>query len=340
MEEQEITPQPTVPRLTQWAGQRKKFFFKFRWTLLAWLAADMIWGLHGGRTVIAHQTLVLGSVFGLMALSQVGLWYLPDASFEGLAFFYVIFLFDLNVVLAVLWAQGLIESGMVIALFFGVLVGALAKDVGVSALVSVAIGAVFLAYQFKFPGGLFNLDRTENLMLVPVLFITSVHSGLLAQEAVQALQQRKAVEAHLDEMTGKLNLSFDELAKAASRTYSIFDALPFGIVLVDPDEHVQFYNSAAESHCGAPRAQVLNARIQRLGSLGFLKPALDRCLETGHSETHLMKAEGGNRTPVNVVTLQVKGSGGQVLGAMAVLVPSDWQAPKPHGVPPPPEAEG
>ena len=249
------------------AQGRKSKFVHFRWLLFIWLGA--VAAIHAGtKTELGAPIYVL---FGAFVLSQAFLWALPLRYYEGLNVLNAIFLLDMNFVLLGFAISHQLQSELMLTLFLGTFMAALTKTLGQAVATTLVVISVYLSIKLRTPEG-FNFNQPEQLLQLPFLFISCVHSSLLAQEASGELSARRTLEGDKHRLSRHMNSTFAEIAHYCKDMSALVDALPFGAIMLDAEGKVRVCNDIAEEVLGMDAGSILDGRLEAHPRLALLKP--------------------------------------------------------------------
>ncbi len=302
---------------------RKRTFFLFRWLLFIWLGADLVYHL---QTHTVDQAWGEGLLLAL-SLSQAVLWFLPAKAFEGMRLVNALFLLDLNLILLGLWSLGLMRADLVMVLFLGIFMGALAERLSLSFSIALVLSLVYLGLRAQ-AGTAFNFGDGSDLLLLPFLFISCMHSGLLANETRAEILSRKMLVASKHLLSDQLKASFVEMAEIAQDMMALFDALPTAAIMIDRKGVVRICNHMAEYCFGIRRENILRRPLVGQASFSKLVQPLWKCMVKPSDDPSLVDmppAEGSQAWQMKLNTFQVRNSDGSMLGVLALLSPLSFE---------------
>ena len=251
--------------------KRRSLLMNFRWLLFLRLAATQ--AVYNSVADSAGYLTLLP--LGLTLASQLALWRLPLAKMEGPRAYYAVFIFDLMVILLNLQMAGRLRQDLVITFFLAIFCSAMVRRVGASFGAALVLGAAYLAVQNRAGGGLAALDGGQ-LLDLPFIFIASIHSGLVAQEAQTEAEARHRLLADNGALTRKLRNNFFESYRFNQDIKALLDTLPFAMVMLDRTQGIRFFNAGAELVFGVRRKNVLGSLIGQNPELACLVDALQR----------------------------------------------------------------
>lgn len=309
-----MTPDDLVRRIKA----RRFNFVNFRWLLFIWLGAVIWYRTQHDIPVDLKNSLLLGAVL----LSQAVLLIMPLKYFEGLRFFYAIFLLDLNFILLSFWFTDQMQMDLVMTLFLGIFVAALAKDVVTSVLAFVVISIFYVTLKARTPDG-FDFSQTGSLLKLPFLFIASIHSGLVAHEAADELEVKNLLHSERQILAGKIKGTFVETVKFTHDIKLMFDALPFALVMIDLEGKVTVFNHMAEFTFGLPRVNVLGTRLHEHPVLAEFESgaSLDKSGKMVEFQLIDIPSAEGQPWQMNMSTYPVRGEKDSALGTLVLLTP-------------------
>jgi PAS domain-containing protein len=250
---------------------RKTKFVNFRWLLFIWLGAVAALKVGTPADLSASAYLLLG----LFLASQMALNTLPSRYFDGMKILNAIFLLDMNFVLAGFWAFNMLQGELLIMLFLGTFMAALSKNLLQSVATTAVIIGVYLGFKMRTPEG-FDFSQPGQLLQLPFLFITSMHSTLLAQEAASDVSARQVLQADKSRLSRHMNDTFSEIAHYCKDMSALVDALPFGAIMLDADAKMRVCNDIAEEVLGIDSANLLAGTLDGHARLKLLKPYLEK----------------------------------------------------------------
>ena len=305
------------PTIAQHLTARRRLFFNFRWLLFVWLGAVAAWRSLNDLP----QEPALYAVMGALLASQAGLRLIPAVRFEGMRIFYAILLLDLLFTLLGVWSAGQLSEDLVTALFLGTFIAALSQKVGIAALGSLVLSAIYLTLKSRSAEGL-DLGQTEQLLALPFLLITSLHSGLVAQEASRETQALRDLSKDRNALAAQLNGTFADVARYSREISLLLDAMPFGMIMLDQHGKVRFFNEMAEFVFGLRREQVARQPLASSAELGSLVALLNADPGVENLDFQLLEitnAEGP--LSVSVSTTPVQGMENGASGTLVMLFP-------------------
>jgi hypothetical protein len=251
--------------------KRRSLLMNFRWLLFLWLAATQ--AVYNSLADSAGYLTLLPLVLTLA--SQLVLWRLPLAKMEGPRAYYAVFIFDLMVILLNLQMAGRLRQDLVITFFMAIFCSAMLRRVGASFGAALVLGAAYLALENRAGGGLAAWDNGQ-LLDLPFIFIASIHSGLVAQEAQTEAEARHRLLADNGVLTRKLRNNFFESYRFNQDIKALLDTLPFAMVMLDRTQGIRFFNAGAELVFGICRKNVLGSVVSQNPELACLAEALQR----------------------------------------------------------------
>jgi len=309
-----------VAQLETATAARKSRFFHFRWLLFIWLGA--VAALHAGTKSDLGAPVYL--LFAAFLLSQGLLWALPLRHFEGLKVPNAIFLLDLNFVLLGVGISNQLHSELLMTLFLGIFMAALSKSMLQSLATTLVIISVYLSFKLRTPDG-FHFNQPEQLLQLPFLFISCVHSSLLAQEASSELDARRVLSADKSRLSRQMNSSFAEIAHYCKDMSALVDALPFGAIMIDGGAKLRICNDIAEEVLGLDSGAVLGESLDGHPRLALLKPFLEKAVNEPLSDFMRVEfpEENGGSWNLNLGVYPVQ-EGGESRGLLLVLIPEGY----------------
>jgi len=297
--------------------KRRQLFLHFRWLLFLWQGATFT--VH--HDALSENSALATGLISLMALSQLGLWKAPLKYFEGLKFFYAVFLFDMLVIMLNLLAQGQMQRDLVITLFLGTFISALTKDVKASALASLILATVFVGMKLGTPDD-FHPEQAGQLLSLPFLLIASVHSGLLAQEAQIENDTMQLLAKDRGRLVQNLTHAFTEAARQNHGIAALFDSLPFGMLMLDKDGRVEFFNSMCEFMFGLRSKNVRGYALDELPALKCLQEPLLQTADKLDINFHFIAIPGEGSSPIHATlsAYNIEDGGQGSLGTLVLLM--------------------
>jgi hypothetical protein len=300
---------------------RRTNFVLFRWLLFIWLGALEAYKAGHGIPMDLKSELLLAGIL----LSQVLLAKIPLKYFEGLKVFYAIFLFDLNVILLGFWFTGQMQTDLVMALFLGIFAAALAKELKYSILAALVVAVFYVTLKSRTPEG-FDFSQPEQLLRLPFLFIASIHSGLVAQEATAEAMVMRLLHSERQNLAGQLKSTFVEVAKFSHDVGALLDSLPFGMIMLDPQGQLTVFNDMAEFSFGLLRANVLGTTLKRHAALAALEPKIVKSMSNPEDDCQIIDIPFSEGQPwqMNMSTYPIVDGHDASLGTLIVLTPLSY----------------
>lgn len=301
-------------------AERRKLFFNFRWLLFVWLGAVAAWRSLEGLPLEP----ALFAVLGAMLATQAGLRLMPAAKFEGMAVFNAVFLLDLLFTLLGVWSADQLNADLVTALFLGTFIAAVGARTGVAALGALILGAVYVMLRTRTAEG-FDFSQPEQLLALPFLFITSLHSGLLAGEATRDSLALKMLSQDSHALAMQLKGTFADVARYSRQISQLLDSLPFGVIMLGNEGQIRFFNEMSEFAFGVRREYVAR---QILSDCLELAP-LNALLVGGRVETPtgfqiLDIHNSSDALSMSVSTYPVMNGEGEQEGSLVMLFPLSY----------------
>jgi hypothetical protein len=300
---------------------RRTNFVLFRWLLFIWLGALEAYKAGHGIPLDMKSEMLMGVIL----LSQIVLAKLPLKYFEGLKVFYAIFLLDLNFILLGFWFTGQMQTDLVMALFLGMFVSALAKELKYSILAALVVAVFYMTLKSRTPEG-FDFSQPEQLLRLPFLFIASIHSGLVAQEATAEATVMRLLHSERQNLAGQLKSTFVEVAKFSHDVGALLDSLPFGMIMLDPQGKLTVFNDMAEFTFGLLRANVVGSTLKRHAALAALEPKIVKSMSNPEDDCQIIDIPFSEGQPwqMNMSTYPILDEAEASLGTLIVLTPLSY----------------
>jgi hypothetical protein len=298
--------------------KRRSLLMNFRWLLFLWLAATQ--AVYNSLADSAGYLTLLP--LGLTLASQLALWRLPLAKMEGPRAYYAVFIFDLMVILLNLQMAGRLRQDLVITFFLAIFCSAMIRRVGASFAAALVLGAGYLALQNRSNGGLAAWDGGQ-LLDLPFIFIASIHSGLVAQEAQTEAEARHRLLADNGLLTRKLRNNFFESYRFNQDIKALLDTLPFPMVMLDRTQGIRFFNAGAELVFGIRRKNVLGSVVGQNPELACLVEAMQRQEASPDGGFQWVDARPEAGDPMRMILGQyfVAPEDGAPVGTLCILMP-------------------
>lgn len=323
------------PKFETVLNDRKSRFVNFRWLLAFWLAALTYLSIQGHLNATAPAY----AIVCFFVVSQFTLQALPTKYFDGIGILNAIFLLDVNFIIAGFWATNQLQPEMMVALFVGIFMAALSRSMAQSFATTAVILGIYIAFKLEQPGGI-DFSQPEQLLQLPFLFIASLHSTMLAQEADNDLNARQVLQADKSRLSRHMNNTLSEIAHYCKDMSALVDALPFGAIMLDNEKRIRVCNDIAEEVLGIDSAPLLGATLDVDPSLMRLMPYLDKVdkeplLDFVSAE---LPCDDGGSWSLNLGLYPVR-EGEIERGLLLVLIPTGYAEiiqkamPKPHMLP-------
>ena len=326
-----MSSKPKIDAMAEALKSRKAKFVHFRWLLFMWLGA--VAALHSGT-----RTELGGGVYGLFLLfvvSQAVLWALPPRFYDGMKVLNAIFLLDLNFVLLGFWVSNQLQPELMITLFLGTFMAALSKSLAQSLATTGVILSVYVGFKLRTPEG-FDFSKPDQLLQLPFLFISAVHSSLLASEAASELSARQILTRDKSRISTHMNSTLTEIARHCKDMSALVDALPFGAIMLDSDARMRVCNDIAEEVLGIDSASLLDGPLDNHPRLALLRPYLEKALSDPLSDFLSVEfpGEDGGTWTMNLGVYPVR-EGEANRGLLLVLIPQGYGAALQQALPKP-----
>ena len=192
--------------------QRRSIFFLLRGVLAVTVMA----------LIIFHHALAAPALWFLgisFLVSNLATPFLPLSWFKTPAVSYGIFFFDMGYLTLLLYSVSGRESETLLLYYLTVFMATVGKDVRKSVAIGVVVGALYVWLRLNHPHNLFH--DPEELVRIPLFFVTAVSCGYLAQELhlqtqrVRSLRQiKKGLEVEISQVGDDLEDSEQLLAAA------------------------------------------------------------------------------------------------------------------------------
>ncbi|HXB97802.1 MAG TPA: hypothetical protein VNZ54_07085 [bacterium] len=262
-------------------------FLRLRWFLGLWIGVTL--GLfYGGRGWLDYSSVALVALF---LVSQLVLWKLPATWFRGLQLHTAVFLLDLFFSIATLLLTDLASPALLATLFLSIFICALVKRLSLGALVGLVATGVYVAFKTQGPDG-FSLHDPRQLLDVPFIFLSSLHTAIIVSEATFRQDVAEALDADNQTLSKKLGNAASELKARVRFINSAFDAVPAPALVVDGDGMLRSFNTRAEELFSARRMTVLDKPLKDIGFLEPLRLILRNAGGDGSASGWLFTAKG------------------------------------------------
>jgi hypothetical protein len=302
---------------------RKSHFLQFRWLLVIWAMAVLASGARDGGIGQTQAWILIG----ILAASQVLLWSLPFRFFEGMWLTNGLFLFDLNLIILCLHALGKLQSELMVALFLGIFISAMAQKVSLAMLIAAMVSAVYLGLEARTATGFDFSACNDCLVNLPFLLISSMHAGLLAQEAKAEALASKILKADKHLLASHMQVAFLESAEYALNMTLLLDNFNFALVMVDMKGTVKAFNTMAEYSFGLERIKALNSPLENVPALADLTAVFQKCLAESVEDDAVLKMPQNEGVPwfMNLRSLPLRNNDGQTVGVILMLTPTSFK---------------
>lgn len=257
--------------------------------------------------------------FFILLLSNVIFILLPVTFFEGTKINYIVFILDIIFIsLAAYWLAYL-DFQFFILLFLTVFMCAL----GQSVILSLVIGFVvdFIYVYLKMNSGINVFSEQDILLNLPFIFIVAFYGSYLAEKAQEDLLEKEKLEAVNKTLSQKVHDIDVEKETIINFVNNIYNSFREGIIIIDNDGLIQFFNSRCETIFNFHSSKVINMHYTDIEVFGDLQkvlyeihnkklPAFDKMIE--------IQAAGVKKN-ILVNTTNIKDKNGNVYGSLCVI---------------------
>ncbi len=205
----------------------------------------------------------------VLAASFIPFFRFSDESWERVRLQYIVFAFDLALILSALFLCDRLETELLLSLFLTLFISALSRSLRNSALVAVAIIVLYL-YRIYWVKPDFSPWDPFVFLSCTLLLVVALHSGFLAFRTVEE-------ESKLVELAKRMNL-LDQQVKDnqtaafehAATLKKVLDSLPLGAIAVSRGGDILFLNQPAVNVLDVNPKSLLNGPLSNpiLGVLG------------------------------------------------------------------------
>jgi hypothetical protein len=213
------------------------------------------------------------------------------------------------------------RQDLVIAFFIGIFIAALTKRVSLSSLAALTLTGSYVGFKIHADGWL--PWQTEQLLDLPFLFIASIHSGLVAQEAESESESKRRLLTDHSALARLFKNTVFDANRFNHDIKALLDTLPFAVVMLDSSNGIRFFNSTAELVFGVIRNHVAGSLVSQVPELAGLRDALarqDQSLDGGFQRVDIDAFEGH---PLQLIlsTYRVNPGEGEPVGTLMILMP-------------------
>ncbi|MCX8093322.1 MAG: PAS domain-containing protein [Candidatus Goldbacteria bacterium] len=260
--------------------------------------------------------------FVVLLLSNLIFMLLPFNFFEGTKIHYIVFILDIIFIsLAAYWLAYL-DFFFFILLFVTIFMAALGQSVVLSIVIAFIVNFIYVYFKIQTGGVGFNIFYEENILLnLPFIFIVAFYGSYLAEKAQEDLKEKEKLEAANKVLSQKIKDIQVEKENIIDFINIVYNSFREGIIIIDNDGLIQFFNSKCENIFGVHSSKVINVNYTELEFLGDLQkilyeihnkklPAFDKIIEI---------KIGGIKKNILVNTTSIKDKNGNIYGSLCVL---------------------
>jgi len=304
---------------------QKNIILTFRWLTLLLLILILLSGEEGLRLATRGYALAV-----LFFTSNLILYFLPPQRFRSTFWTSFILIADIVFITFAIYISGKVRGDLYLVYFLTIFTAALGRALRGSIVIGV-MACILYGWLFSRQATLKSLFYdTSFLVRIPFLFLSSIFTGFLSQQA-QTARAEKEREAYLtSELSRRLEIaikmeekSHQDLVAANEYKENILRSLTSGVIVVNSSGKVTTFNKAAQKITGLTTKEVIGVPIQEISncSLDNLKNLLLVALDSGNlsSGAEVEIDLGYKRIPVGVTTSILHNNSGEPSGAIAVF---------------------
>ncbi len=260
--------------------------------------------------------------FVVLLLSNVIFIYLPINFFEGTKIYYIVFVLDIIFIsLAAYWLAYL-DFLFFILLFLTVFMAAIGQSVVLSAVIAFVVDFIYVYFKIQTGGVGFNIFSEQDILLnLPFIFVVAFYGSYLAEKAQDDLKEKEKLEDVNKVLSRKIKDSDIEKENIINFVNVVYNSFREGIIIIDSDGLIQFFNSRCENIFGVHSSKVINIHYTDLEIFGELQrvlyeihnkklPAFDKTIEI---------KVGGVKKNILVNTTSIKDKNGNIYGSLCVI---------------------
>lgn len=286
------------------------------------------------RAVLTFVILLLGiyNIFEIIESKQYVLFYfvvliasnlvfvfLPVRFFEGTKINYIVFIMDIIFIsLAAYWLAYL-DFQFFIILFLTIFMAALGQSVVLSLIIAFIVDFIYV--YLRITSGINILSEQTLLLNLPFIFIVAFYGSYLAEKAQEDLKEKEKLEAANKMLSQKLKVIDIEKESIIDFVNNIYNSFREGIIIIDNEGLIQFFNSRCENIFNVHSSKVINMNYTDIEIFGDLQkvlyeihnkklPSFDKMIEI---------KTGGVKKNILVNTTNIKDKNGNVYGSLCVI---------------------
>lgn len=286
------------------------------------------------RAVLTFVILLLGiyNIFEIIESKQYVLFYfvvliasnlvfvfLPVRFFEGTKINYIVFIMDIIFIsLAAYWLAYL-DFQFFIILFLTIFMAALGQSVVLSLIIAFIVDFIYV--YLRITSGINILSEQTLLLNLPFIFIVAFYGSYLAEKAQEDLKEKEKLEAANKMLSQKLKDIDIEKESIIDFVNNIYNSFREGIIIIDNEGLIQFFNSRCENIFNVHSSKVINMNYTDIEIFGDLQkvlyeihnkklPSFDKMIEI---------KTGGVKKNILVNTTNIKDKNGNVYGSLCVI---------------------
>ncbi len=201
--------------------------------------------------------------------------YLPEEKYEGINLHYVIFLLDIIIISLAAYWLGNMDFKFFMMMFLTVFICALSKSVKLSLVIAVVVNILYLFLIYSFADENFDITHSVNVLLnIPFIFIISLHGSYLAEKANEDLLEKEKLKKSNLLLSKDIKQLNEEVESIINFTSRVYDSFTEGIIILDINGIVRFFNRECEIIFNRRRSKVINFSISEIDFLQGVKEAL------------------------------------------------------------------
>lgn len=258
----------------------------------------------------------------VLILSNIFFVFLPINFFEGTKILYVVFILDIIFISLAAYWLAFLDFQFFILIFLTVFISALGQSVYLSLVIAFVIDFIYVYLKVTTGGSGLNILLEQDILLnLPFVFIVALYGSYLAEKAQQDLLEKEKLEIANKALSQKIKDIDIEKDNITETINNIFNSFREGIIIIDNDGLIIFFNSKCESLFNLHRSKVININYTEIEVLGEVQkilyeihykklPSFDKRIEI---------QAGGIKKNLIVNTANIKDKNGNVYGALCVL---------------------
>jgi PAS domain S-box-containing protein len=258
----------------------------------------------------------------VLILSNIFFIFLPIKFFEGTKILYVIFVMDIIFISLAAYWLAFLDFQFFIMIFLTVFVSALGQSVYLSLVIAFVIDFIYVYLKITGGGSGLNILLEQDILLnLPFIFIVALYGSYLAEKAQQDLLEKEKLEIANKALSQKIKDIDIEKDNITEIINNIFNSFREGIIIIDNDGLIIFFNSKCETLFNLHKSKVINVNYTEIEALGDVQkilyeihykklPSFDKKIEI---------QVGGIKKSIIVNTANIKDKNGNVYGALCVL---------------------